>query len=148
MFLLWIAVIIAFVGLVQVLDRVRRLERTADDLRRTVERLTKRLEEGAAPIAARAPAPKPAARYDQPPAVTPRPPVEEHVDDEETVEEPVAVAREAAPIKPVVTAPPVTPPPPPVTPPPSRPRAAAPEPARPKRSFDLETLIGVKLFAI
>jgi uncharacterized membrane protein len=150
MFLLWIAVIIAFVGLVQVLDRVRRLERTADDLRRTIDRLTKRLEEGAAPAAARAPAPKPVARYDRPPAVAPRRPVEDHVPDEDVEEESVE-EEPVAELEPAVLAelahrnPPAPRAPDPVT---VAKVPAAPEPAPPKRSFDWEALIGVKLFAI
>lgn len=127
MFLLWIAVLIALVGLVQVLDRLRRLERTTEDLRRTIERMTGRLEEEA---------------RDEVPVAT---------------VVPSAAARTVAPPPPPVTAPPVTPPVtppkpvtprPPLTPPPVQPRPAAPEPARPRRSFDWEALIGVKLFAI
>ena len=86
MFLLWIAVLIALVGFVQVLDRVRRLEHTAEDLRRTLDRLTRRLEEGTAPMVARSPAPKPAARYERPPTVAPRQPVEEDTLAEEPLE--------------------------------------------------------------
>src|SRR3954466_1366941 len=89
MFLLWIAVIIAFVGIVQLLDRVRRLEQTAEDLRHTIERLTKRLDAGTAPVAGRAPAPapKPVARYERRPSAPPPPIEEEIVEEEEPVEE-------------------------------------------------------------
>src|SRR3954462_14238339 len=178
MFLLGIAVIIAFVRLVQLLDRVRRLEQTAEDLRHTIERLTKRLDAGTAPVAGRAPAPapKPVARYERRPSTPPPPPIEEEiVEEEEPVEEvplesldpallaglarlpppPVTQKPPAAQVRPV-TPPPKTPPPagvgrvppPPPPPPPARPRPAAPEPARPRRSFDWEALIGVRLFAI
>src|SRR3954464_2099285 len=163
MFLLWIAVIIAFVGIVQLLDRVRRLEQTAEDLRHTIERLTKRLDAGTAPVAGRAPAPapKPVARYERRPSAPPPPPIEEEiVEEEEPVEEvplesldpallaglahlpppPVTQKPPAAQVRPVT--------PPPTTPPPVRPRPGAPEPARPRRSFDWEALIGVRLFAI
>ncbi|HKN67635.1 MAG TPA: DUF2339 domain-containing protein, partial [Gemmatimonadaceae bacterium] len=153
MVLLWIAVIIAFVGLVQLLDRVRRLEQTADDLRRTIERLTKRLEEGVAPVAARAPTPKPVARYDRPPAVAPRRPVEEPVAEEkESVEE--ETVEEEPVLDPAVLAglaqlnPPASRAPEPVTVAKETAASARPEPDRPKRSFDWEALIGVKLFAI
>ena len=151
MFLLWIAVLIALVGFVQVLDRVRRLEHTAEDLRRTIDRLTRRLEEGAAPIAARSPAPKPVARYERPPTVAPQRPTEtlaeEPLEEEPEVGlEPALLAQLAQSRSPAPAAP-VTPPPP-ITPPPAPPRPAAPEPAPPKRSFDWEALIGVKLFAI
>src|SRR3954464_9044593 len=90
MFLLWIAVIIAFVGIVQLLDRVRRLERSAEDLQHTIERLTRRLEAGTAPVAARAPAPapRPVARYQRPSAPPPPPPIEEEsVEGEAPLEE-------------------------------------------------------------
>ena len=162
MFLLWIAVIIAFVGLVQVLDRVRRLEQTAEDLRRTIDRLTRRLDEGTAPLAARAPAaaPKPAARYERPPVVPPPQPVEEKTFQEELQEdEPITeldpallaelAQRSALPPAEAAAAeaPPVVPPAPP-RPASPVPRPLPPEPARPKRSFDWEALIGVKLFAI
>src|SRR3954463_4998267 len=176
MFLLWIAVIIAFVGIVQLLDRVRRLEQTAEDPRHTIERLTKRLDAGTAPVAGRAPAPapKPVARDERRPSAPPPPPIEEEiVEEEEPVEEvplesldpallaglahlpppPVTQKPPAAQVRPV-TPPPTTPPPvrprpaPPHPPPPARPRPAAPEPARPRRSFDWEALIGVRLFAI
>src|SRR4051812_2932016 len=163
MFLLWIAVIIAFVGIVQLLDRVRRLERSAEDLRHTIERLTRRLEAGTAPVAARAPAPapRPVARYQRPSAPPPPPIEEESVEEEAPLEEvplqsldpallaglahlpppPVTQKPSAAQVRPVT-------PPPTTTPPPVRPRPAAPEPARPRRSFDWEALIGVRLFAI
>src|SRR3954468_3019564 len=163
MFLLWIAVIIAFVGIVQLLDRVRRLERSAEDLRHTIERLTRRLEAGTAPVAARAPAPapRPVARYQRPSAPPPPPIEEESVEEEAPLEEvplesldPALLAGLAhlpppPPVSqkpPAAQVPPVTPPP--ATPPPVRPPPAAPEPARPRRSFDWEALIGVRLFAI
>jgi len=131
MFLLWIAVFVALIGLVQAFDRVRRLEQKAEELRRTIERLTRRLEEGVESHPATLSRPEPLAamaKHGEPPA----PPV----------------------LAPPVSKPPVTPtftptftPPPPQ--PPSRPsRASVPEPALPKRSFDWEALIGVKLFAI
>src|SRR3954453_14349289 len=164
MLLLWIAVIIAFVGIVQLLDRVRRLEQTAEDLRHTIERLTKRLDAGTAPVAGRAPAPapKPVARYERRPSAPPPPPIEEEiVEEEEPVEEvplesldPALLAGLAPLPPPPVTQKPPAPPtqalvpknppavrrgrvtPPPPRPPPARPRPAAPEPARPRRSFD------------
>jgi Predicted membrane protein (DUF2339) len=123
MFLLWIVIAIAIIGLVQLVDRVRRLEQKIADLHFTVERLTKRLEEGMVPQAsAKAPAIAPQ---------RPAPPVES-----------APRPRPAVPVTP-----PVAPPVPPAMPP-RPPRQAAPEPARPRRSFDWEALIGVKLFAI
>src|SRR5437763_13913475 len=81
MFLLWIAVIIAIVGLVQAFDRMRRLEQTAEELRRTLERLTRRLDEGAVPVAAAkasAATPKPVRSYERP-AIESRPALEEEL---------------------------------------------------------------------
>ena len=155
MFLLWIAVIVAFVGLMQVLDRVRRLEQTAEDLRRTIDRLTRRLDEGTAPVAARAPAaaPKPVARYERPPVVPPPQAVEEETFQEELQEdEPIAELDPAllAELAHRSATPPAEAPPakaPPVVPP-APPRPLPPEPARPKRAVNWEALIGVKLFAI
>ena len=135
MFLLWIAVFIALIGLVQAFDRVRRLEQKTEELRRVIERLTKRLEEGVEAPSASVTRPEPTAvpRY-EPPVVHQQPVAMPH---QTTAAPPVS--------KPAVT-PTFTPPPPP---PPSRPsRASVPEPALPKRSFDWEALIGVKFFAI
>ena len=140
MFLLWIAVFVALIGLVQAFDRVRRLEQKAEELRRTIERLTRQLEEGveARPSSVTRPEPKAVPRY-EPPIVHRQPVVAKHA-------EPAAPPIAAPPVsKPAVT-PTFTPPPPP---PPARPsRASVPEPALPKRSFDWEALIGVKFFAI
>lgn len=162
MFLLWIAVIIAFVGLVQLLDRVRRLEQTTEDLRRTIDRLTRRLDEGTPPVAASAPAPapKPVARYERPPVAPPPELIEEKAFQEELQEDdPITeldpallagLAQHSAPPPAEAStakAPPVVPPPPP-RPASPVPRPVPPEPARPKRSVNWEALIGVKLFAI
>src|SRR5207248_6983257 len=115
----------------QLLDRVRRLEQTLTDLRYTVERLTKRLEEGAVPQASAA-APAVAQKAIE---IEAAPPVRP------------AVPITPPPARAVPVTPPVAPPVPPAMPP-RPPRQAAPEPARPRRSFDWEALIGVKFFAI
>jgi predicted membrane protein DUF2339 len=137
MFLLWIAVFVALIGLVQVFDRVRRLEQKLEELRRTIERLTKRLEDGAdvRPSSVGRPEPKVVPRY-EPPLVHREP----------VLAPPVAAPAVSRPaVTPIFTPPAATAPPPP----PSRPsRASVPEPALPRRSFDWEALIGVKFFAI
>ena len=181
MALLWIAVIFGLVAFVQAFDRVRRLEQTVEDLRRTIERLTKRLDEGAAPRAATAarPAPKSVQRF-EPPLVR-KPPVAEpdpqSVREElESANEPVVgldpallaglaqitpereeqellvrhAKQETSPAQLAESQSSAPPPaPPPATPRPRpRPAAPPPEPPPPRRSFDWETLIGVKFFAI
>ena len=160
MVLLWVAVVFVLIALVQQRDRVRRLEDTINDLRRTIDRLTRRLDEGTGtraaqkPQAAEGPLAKPTAAAEPPririgpipqgidPAMlakmaetaTPTPPAEK------------APAANKEPGRVATAAPPIAPPRPPSVP--RTPRPSAPEPARPKRSFDWEALIGVKLFAI
>lgn len=143
--LLWIGVLFALVALVQAFDRLRRLERTTEELRHTIERLTRGLEEDAPPLpptAVRA-ASKPVGNY-EPPVARPKPVVIPPVIADTPAASPApAVARNADASIPFA--------PPPFPPPTSRPRVARPHlpgPSRPLRSFDWETLIGVRFFAI
>src|SRR5690348_1101169 len=89
MFLLWIIAIIAVIGLIQAFDRVRRLEHTTEELRRTIERLTKRLDEGAVThgVAAAPSAPKPVAARQRPAPPPPPPPTFEEKQEEVEAEE-------------------------------------------------------------
>jgi len=164
MVLLWIAVFVALIGLVQAFDRVRRLERKAEELRRAIERLTKRLEEGVEPRTSTVtrPEPKSVPRYEppviqrQPVAAPRRAPNEEPATPLDPAVLAAMVKHAAPPARPVGA--PVTStlpggstftPPPAPPPPPSRPtRSSLPEPALPRKSFDWEALIGVKFFAI
>jgi len=155
MVLLWLVVIFVVVALVQMRDRMRRLEETNSDLRRTIDRLELR-------IAERAPA-APSPSY-EPPAVRPHPAPAPSITPRPAAAEAPIAARQTSPPpiaarpteRPVTTAPaaattsftPPPPAPPPPRVPPRTPRPASPEPARPKRSFDWEALIGVKFFAI
>src|SRR5947199_2748141 len=84
MILLWVVVLLGLVlGFSQAFDRVRRLEHTVDELRRTIDRLTKRLDEGTEPRPGPAvrPVAKPIARYEPPSirqrALEPQPPAPE-----------------------------------------------------------------------
>jgi uncharacterized membrane protein len=154
MVLLWLVVLFGVIALFQMRDRLRHLEDTTKELRHTIDRLSKRVDEGA-------PA-QPVKSY-QPPAVRPQPAAPPAIPRAPIPEAPV-VARHLPPPavaahsieKPVATAPspsitsfsPPPPPTPPPTVPPRRPRPSTPEPAGPKRSFDWEALIGVKFFAI
>jgi uncharacterized membrane protein len=153
MVLLWLVVLFGVIALFQMRDRLRHLEDTIKELRHTIDRLSKGVDEGA-PAA-------PLKTY-QPPAVRPQPAAPPAAPRAPIPETPV-VARHVPPAvvarsieKPVATAPsPSTttfsPPPPPPSPPkvpPRAPRPSIPEPAGPKRPFDWEALIGVKLFAI
>lgn len=138
MFLLWIVVGVGIIGLIQLRDRIRTLEQTIADLRHTIDRLSKRLEQSEPPAAVRAPETA-TPRYEAPlvrrevrasplpskpaPALPAMPPM---------AAPPPAVARPRA-------EPPIAPPPP---------RPSSRESAPPGRPFDWETLIGVKFFAI
>lgn len=140
-FLLWIIVVVAVIALVQLRDRIRGLEQTVAELRFTIDRLSKRLDEGARASATPAVrAPEEAKPRYEPPLVR----------REVRVEAPVP--RDAKPeLAPPVPGAPVrapSPPSPPLGPPPPPPRRATAEPAGPARSLDWEALIGVKLFAI
>src|SRR5689334_21404318 len=157
MVFLWLIVLFLLVALVQMRDRLRRLEETISELRHLVERLTRRVEDGtAAPPVVRSFDAPPIQSYQPParpepvaaPVPTPRVPTPE-VGPARTaahVTQPVAASTRTT-ERPIAATPPFTPPPPPREPPGPR-RSAAPEPARPKRSFDLESIVGVKLFAI
>src|SRR5438045_455486 len=154
MVLLWLVVLFGVIALFQMRDRLRHLEDTIKELRHTIDRLSKRVDEGA-------PA-QPLKSY-QPPAVRPQPAAPPPATPRAQIPEVPVVARHVPPPavaahsieKPVATAtspsttsfspPPPTPPP---TVPPRGPRPSTPEPAGPKRSFDWEALIGVKFFAI
>ena len=144
MLLLWLVVIFLLILLVQMRDRLRRLESTTSDLRHIVERLTHRLEEREAPtppVTSREP--QPVKGY-EPPAR--REPIPAPTSPAQRATAPSAPIAARTTERPIPLTPPA-PPPPPIFPPlPSRP--ASPEPARPRRSFDWEALIGVKLFAI
>ncbi|HEY2375916.1 MAG TPA: DUF2339 domain-containing protein [Gemmatimonadaceae bacterium] len=150
--LLWLIILFLVIALVQVRDRMRRLEDTIGELRHLMERLTRRVEEGT-------PAAPPARSHDVPPLQTyqPPPPRPEPVAASTSPQRaaipgaPAAASHAARESvgrvtkKPTPVFPPITPPP---ALPPRPPRGATPEPARPKRSFDWESLIGVKFFAI
>ena len=134
--LFWIVVVISLIVFVQLRDRIRALEQTIADLRHTVERLAKRIDER--PVAA-----PPAALQKSPPVTAPyEPPLLRR---EVRVQQPAAAALTER-REPLV--PPTTRPPAPPLVPPHPARSSAPEPARAPRSFDWEALIGVKLFAI
>ena len=160
MIFLWLIVLFLVIALIQMRDHLRRLEDTIGELRRVIERLGRRVEEGtpAAPVVR---------SHDVPPIQTYQPPVRP---EPAAAPAPAAPPRIATPAPSAARAPaqgvpesiaasarstersapatsPFAPPPPPREPP--RPsRSASPEPARPPRSFDWESLIGVKLFAI
>src|SRR5690348_5025208 len=158
MIFLWLIVLFLVIALIQMRDRIRRLEDTIADLRRLTERLGRHLDEGAS-------APPIVRSQDVPPIQTYHPPVRS-----EPVAAPTTPPRAAPPEPPPArdagnlsrepiaasartiersapVAQPFAPPPPPKEPP-KPPRSASPEPARPRPSFDWESLIGVKLFAI
>ena len=131
MFLLWILAIVAVIGLIQMLDRVRRLEQTTEELRRTIDRLTKRLDEGPVARSVRTAPPRAPERIFEPPKH------EDEEDEEEAAAEPEALNPALlAGLAWASSAPtPVG-------------ETAEPAPAQPKRPFDWETLIGVRFFAI
>jgi hypothetical protein len=147
MFLLWIIVAVTVIALIQLRDRIRHLEQTITELRHTIERLSKRLDDGARPAIAPARAPEATTPAIEPPVTA---------GEARTPEPARAVMLEVKqPSTPLAPPPAVTqkiPPAPPKAPPPqprrARPAPPPPEPARPRRSFDWEALIGVKLFAI
>ena len=158
MVFLWLIVLFLAIALIQMRDRLRRLEDTIGELRRLIDRLGRRVEEGAAtaPVAKSHEAPplqtyqppmrtEPVAAPAAPPRVGSPEPTAGRASAPITREPVAASARTTE--RPASVAPPFAPPPPPKEPPRS-PRPASPEPARPTRSFDLESLIGVKLFAI
>ena len=158
MIFLWLIVLFLLIALFQMRDRLRRLEDASSDLRRLIERLNRRIEEGAvAPPAVRSHDVPPLQGYQPPirtePVAAPTAPT--HVATPEPRPAGAATQPRREPIaastrkteRPASVAPPFTPPPPPRDPP-RPPRSASPEPARPRRSFDWESLIGVKFFAI
>ena len=157
LFLFWIVVVVALIVLVQLRDRIRTLEQTIAELRYTVDRLSKRLEDRVQQSTATsaAEAAKPVeAPYQQPLVTrevrTPEPAMPATLARVPAAPNPVAQRPQVPIAKPVAAGMTASHPPaePPIIPPAKPPRPAAPEPARPRRSFDWEALIGVKLFAI
>lgn len=142
MLLLWLVVIFLLVLIVQMRDRLRRLEGTTSDLRHIIERLTHRLEKRDAPAPATSRDPQPIKSYEPP---VRREPIPAPASPAQRATAPSAPTAARTTQRPTPLVPPA--PPPPIFPPLSS-RPASPEPARPRRSFDWEALIGVKLFAI
>lgn len=152
-FLFWIVVLVALIVLVQLRDRIRNLEQTIADLRHTVDRLSKRVDERPQPVVSKpVEAHQPVRAPYEPPLIT----REVRLPEPAGIPTPAVAAATPSPAiaKPAPTVAgsgfvaPRPPAEPPIVPPPRPPRPSAPEPARPRRSFDWEALIGVKFFAI
>ena len=129
----------------QFAERVRRLERTTEELRRTIERLTRLLDEGTATRAVEsAPArPRKTEPIRERPSIPTAPTM--LVEEARLREEPAVVAEASARNEALPPTPPTAPP---QTPAPPRHRADPLRPRKPEKPFDWEALIGVRFFAI
>ncbi|HSP14911.1 MAG TPA: DUF2339 domain-containing protein [Thermoanaerobaculia bacterium] len=151
-------ILVLFVGAIIAFGKIHDLQLDSRAVRKELEDLRNELaslrrhrpaepaSEPIIPTVSPAPAPAPAAPPPMQPTYTPAPPIQASARSEAPAFAGPPPAQATAPT--VVVPPPIVPPPivpPPIAPPP--PKRPSPPPAAPKKPFDWESIVGVKLFS-